>query len=143
MMGCPNHSLPIPYVPPLSPRHNNNVIGYGAKYHSMYTPNPRHPHLKSQAWAVRMGLETPALFADPVYTNFKDIRLSTSTLASPALQSGGFGPVSQTSYGVGYGIQEDGSQFSVMSYGLGCDRFCETIEGALTDMRSAIDSSTA
>ena len=49
--------------------------------------------------------ELPKMFSDKSYAVFKDIRLSTSTLSSPALQGGGFGPVSRTSYGVGYGIE--------------------------------------
>lgn len=68
-----------------------------------------------QTWAERLKgtpggpvAATPAIFSDPGYATFKDIRLSTSTLVSPALQGGGFGPVSRHSYGVGYGTDERG-----------------------------------
>jgi hypothetical protein len=58
-----------------------------------------------------------ALFAAPAHAVFKDIRVSTSTLASPHLQLGGFGPVSGHSYAVGYGVDEaEGALFNVMAY---------------------------
>lgn len=76
-------------------------------------------------WAERLGLQDPVgagqgkrlpVFADPSWAYFKDIRLSTSTLASDALDGGGFGPVNGHSYAIGYGIEERGSQYHVMSY---------------------------
>jgi hypothetical protein len=66
------------------------------------------------AFASRSGSPTPALFADPSWAHFQDIRLSTSTLASPALSGGGFGPVNPTSYAVGYGTEDVGVHFHVM-----------------------------
>jgi hypothetical protein len=73
-----------------------------------------------QQWAHRLGVApTPGIFTDEGYRVFKDIRLSTSTLESPALEGGGFGPVSRTSYGVGYGIEERGAHFHVMTYRYG------------------------
>lgn len=46
--------------------------------------------------ATRKGIDTPAIFTDHAMQVMRDIRLSTSTLASPALAGGGFGPVSRT-----------------------------------------------
>jgi carnitine O-palmitoyltransferase 2 len=102
-------------------------------------------------WAEREGggkpEAMPALFTDAGYRTFKDIRLSTSTLASPALQGGGFGPVSRTSYGVGYGTDERGAHFHVMNYTRKEDgtasttanaAFVEGAESALKDFREAI-----
>lgn len=98
-------------------------------------------------WAEREGGAAPSLFADAGYRIFKDIRLSTSTLASPALQGGGFGPVSRTSYGVGYGTDERGAHFHVMNYTRNEDgsasgtvnaAFVEGAESALKDFREAI-----
>jgi carnitine O-palmitoyltransferase 2 len=59
--------------------------------------------------------EAAALFADAAYAHFKDIRLSTSTMSSPALDGGGFGPVSPHSYAVGYGTEERGCHFHIMA----------------------------
>ena len=56
-----------------------------------------------------------AFFNDPAYLHFKDIRLSTSTMSSPALDGGGFGPVSPHSYAVGYGTEERGCHFHIMA----------------------------
>lgn len=84
---------------------------------------------------------TPAIFTDPGYAIFKDIRLSTSTLASPALAGGGFGPVSRTSYGVGYGNDDRGAHFHVMNYKnstTDCNAFVEAAELALKDFHEAI-----
>jgi carnitine O-palmitoyltransferase 2 len=73
-------------------------------------------------WADRLGLPSSGegkrlgVYADPAWAHFRDIRLSTSTLASDALDGGGFGPVNGHSYAVGYGIEERGTQFHVMSY---------------------------
>ena len=54
------------------------------------------------------------LFADPAYAHFTDIRLSTSTMASSALDGGGFGPVNDHSYAVSYGVEERGCHFHIM-----------------------------
>ncbi len=56
----------------------------------------------------------PPLFADPAYAHFTDIRLSTSTMASSALDGGGFGPVNDHSYAVSYGVEERGCHFHIM-----------------------------
>lgn len=71
-----------------------------------------------QKWhsVVHGSAPLPAIFTDPGYATFKDIRLSTSTLASPALAGGGFGPVSPHSYAIGYGIEERGAHFHIMNY---------------------------
>lgn len=52
-------------------------------------------------------LPKPAIFEDPSYALINHNILSTSTLSSPALEAGGFGPVVQNGYGIGYNIQDD------------------------------------
>lgn len=54
------------------------------------------------------GLRGAALFDSPVADLFFEYRLSTSTLASPSLEGGGFGPISTSSYGVAYGLDHRG-----------------------------------
>lgn len=51
------------------------------------------------------GILLPGLFTDPAYAALNQNILSTSTLSSPALAAGGFGPVVQDGYGIGYNIQ--------------------------------------
>ncbi|XP_052865340.1 carnitine O-palmitoyltransferase 2, mitochondrial [Anopheles cruzii] len=55
--------------------------------------------------AQRNGLPVPALYEDPAYAAINHNILSTSTLSSPALLAGAFGPVVRDGYGVGYNIQ--------------------------------------
>jgi phage major head subunit gpT-like protein len=91
---------------------------------------------------------------------YRDIRLSTSTLSSPALGTGGFGPVSRTrcplvfatlsracvarmvgvvySYGVGYGTEDNGCGFHVMSYGLDAAGMCDNLGKAMAEMREVM-----
>ena len=45
--------------------------------------------------------DVPDFFKDPNYVRINRIILSTSTVTSPALQIGGFGPVIPEGYGVG------------------------------------------
>uniref|UniRef100_A0A7S4PFT3 Choline/carnitine acyltransferase domain-containing protein n=1 Tax=Guillardia theta TaxID=55529 RepID=A0A7S4PFT3_GUITH len=52
--------------------------------------------------ALKSGLKTPAIFQDEAYTRLSEIILSTSTLTSPNIQGGGFGPVGPKCYGIGY-----------------------------------------
>lgn len=47
----------------------------------------------------------PGIFTDPAYAKINHNILSTSTLSSPGLAAGGFGPVVQDGYGIGYNIQ--------------------------------------
>lgn len=44
---------------------------------------------------------TPAIFQDQAYAKINHNILSTSTLASPAVVIGGFGPVVKDGYGIG------------------------------------------
>ncbi|OQR96495.1 choline/Carnitine O-acyltransferase [Thraustotheca clavata] len=62
------------------------------------------------------GLDTPALFKLPSYDIMSHIILSTSTLSSPHLDGGSFGPVNKDCYGIGYGIEAIGSMFQLASY---------------------------
>jgi len=91
-----------------------------------------------ERWSERIGAGPQAIFGDEGYATMKDIRLSTSTLASAALDGGGFGPVSRTSYGVGYGIESRGAQFHVTSYGQGNKEFIAALESSLVDIQATI-----
>ncbi|XP_076246066.1 carnitine palmitoyltransferase 2 isoform X2 [Calliopsis andreniformis] len=58
----------------------------------------------------------PAIFEDPSYEYINNNILSTSTLSSPAVFAGGFGPVVQNGYGIGYMIQDNRLGAVVTSY---------------------------
>ena len=88
-------------------------------------------------FAARAGA-LPDIFTDPTYDKMGHIRLSTSTLASPALDGGGFGPVNKDCFAVGYGTADRGMQFSIMSYGLGNSDFADAVEGALQEFREVM-----
>lgn len=62
------------------------------------------------------GVPTPELFTLPAHDIMGKIILSTSTLSSPALEGGSFGPVNDECYGIGYGIEKEGSLFQLSSY---------------------------
>ncbi|XP_047346502.1 carnitine O-palmitoyltransferase 2, mitochondrial [Vespa velutina] len=63
-----------------------------------------------------LGIRKPAIFEDPSYDTLNHNVLSTSTLASPALLSGGFGPVVNDGYGIGYCVQDHKLETMVSSY---------------------------
>ncbi|CAK9831212.1 Carnitine O-palmitoyltransferase 2, mitochondrial [Anthophora retusa] len=63
----------------------------------------------------------PAIFEDPAYDNINHNILSTSTLSDPAIYCGGFGPVVNNGYGIGYMIQDERLGAIVTSYKNNCD----------------------
>jgi hypothetical protein len=88
------------------------------------------------------GGDDDPLFADAAWRAWETIRLSTSTLASPALEGGGFGPVGEEAYGVGYGLAEEGCAFHVSTFRGATttdgEAFCHELERALRDVRDAL-----
>ncbi|XP_057324058.1 carnitine O-palmitoyltransferase 2, mitochondrial [Microplitis mediator] len=52
------------------------------------------------------NIRMPHLFKDPAYQKINHNILSTSTLSSPEVMAGGFGPVVEDGYGIGYMIQD-------------------------------------
>ncbi|XP_033341402.1 carnitine palmitoyltransferase 2 [Megalopta genalis] len=63
----------------------------------------------------------PRIFRDPAYEYINKNVLSTSTLSSPAVLAGGFGPVIDNGYGIGYMIQDRRLGAIVTSYNKYCD----------------------
>lgn len=62
------------------------------------------------------GKPKPELFLDPAYAMINYNIISTSTLASPNIVLGAFGPVVADGYGVAYGIQDNSLGCVVSSY---------------------------
>jgi hypothetical protein len=103
--------------------------------------------------AARQPGPLPAFFSLPAYSRMIHNTLSTSTLSSAALDGGGFGPVvadgyvtsfahclfvTSCRYGVGYGIQDDGSGFSVTSYMDSLPAFGSALQEAVADMQTVL-----
>merc|ERR1712157_492584 len=85
------------------------------------------------------GGSIPTVFEDGAYRTLSTIVLSTSTLGSPALESGGFGPVCDECYGIGYSISNDDMRFTIMSYKhRDGQRFTDCLESCLRDMVRAL-----
>jgi len=96
-------------------------------------------------FALRLLAEStgkvPDIFQDPAYKRINHINLSTSTLSSPALMLGGFGPVVRDGFGVGYGIQDDWLGCNVTSYPPDTDvrGFLECVQLSLEDIYSVLE----
>ena len=96
-------------------------------------------------FALRLMAEStgkvPDIFEDPAYKQINHIILSTSTLSSPALMLGGFGPVVRDGLGVGYGIQDDWLGCNVTSYPPDTDvrGFLDCVRLSLEDIYSVLE----
>ncbi|KAJ9579432.1 hypothetical protein L9F63_024456 [Diploptera punctata] len=55
-------------------------------------------------FAERNGGKLPNIFLDPAYASINHNIISTSTLSSPSVRAGGFGPVVEDGYGIAYTI---------------------------------------
>ncbi|XP_055539996.1 carnitine O-palmitoyltransferase 2, mitochondrial [Wyeomyia smithii] len=85
----------------------------------------------------------PCIFDDPSYAAINQNILSTSTLSSPALLAGGFGPVVKDGYGIGYNIQEGFLGSVVTSYKSHRDgkEFINCLKSAFEDIASVLKNS--
>ena len=88
-------------------------------------------------------MEVPSIFQDETYAKMNHNIVSTSTLASPAVRIGAFGPVVQDGFGLGYQIWEGGLGCVTATYKGGRDGsgFAETCHGVFNDIRTIMDSS--
>ena len=57
--------------------------------------------------ATKAGLEMPKFVQDQTFQTMNHFRMSTSTLNSPYVESGGFGPVVEDGYALGYMVFND------------------------------------
>lgn len=80
------------------------------------------------------GMELPELFSIPSADIMSRIILSTSTLSSPYLEGGSFGPVNDDCYGIGYGIEKEGSKFQLSSYRKDLPQLQELLVESLHDI---------
>ncbi|KAK2543146.1 Cpt2 [Columba livia] len=66
--------------------------------------------------ASSKGATLPDFYQDQAYARLNHNIISTSTLISPAVQLGGFGPVVSDGFGVGYQVHDDFVGCNVSSY---------------------------
>ena len=81
----------------------------------------------------------PAIFTDPSYSRMNHNILSTSTLVSPFLDGGGFGPVVADGYGIGYGTTDEGIAFSCTTYRKDMPQFLEALQDSLHEIKKTLD----
>ena len=90
--------------------------------------------------ALEQGLQPlPPLFADPSYARMNHNVLSTSTLVSPFLDGGGFGPVVEDGFGIGYGTTDDGIAFSCTTYRPDMKPFLQALQESLQQIKKTLD----
>lgn len=66
--------------------------------------------------AEQAGGKLPAIFQDPAYAAINHNIISTSTLSSPSVRAGGFGPVVKDGFGLAYSIWDESLGAVVASY---------------------------
>ena len=84
---------------------------------------------------------SPPLLSCAAVSRLKHIILSTSTLSSEIIVGGGFGPVNDDCFAVGYGIRSYGAEAQVMTYEGESQGFVDCLATAFDDMRAAAEVS--
>ncbi len=81
----------------------------------------------------------PPIFTDPSYARMNHNVLSTSTLVSPLLDGGGFGPVVEDGFGIGYGTTDDEIAFSCTTYRSDMKPFFKALKESLEKIEKTLD----
>ncbi|ETL50117.1 hypothetical protein L916_00604 [Phytophthora nicotianae] len=95
-----------------------------------------------RAMAELQGMDVPEFYTLPAHQIMSKIILSTSTLSSPALEGGSFGPVNEDCYGIGYGIEKEGSAFQLSSYRKDLPQLKELLVESLIDLERLLADTT-
>ncbi|KAF1794183.1 Acyltransferase ChoActase/COT/CPT [Phytophthora cactorum] len=95
-----------------------------------------------RAMAELQGMDVPEFYTLPAHQIMSKIILSTSTLTSPALEGGSFGPVNEDCYGIGYGIEKEGSAFQLSSYRKDLPQLKELLVENLVDLERLLADTT-
>jgi len=80
------------------------------------------------------GGDMPTLFKSPEHAKWAKIIISTSTLDAPSLDGGGFGPVNDDCYAVGYAMRADDCGYIVSTYREDGVQLAELLSKSLRDM---------
>ncbi|KAE9003791.1 Carnitine O-palmitoyltransferase 2 [Phytophthora rubi] len=95
-----------------------------------------------RAMAELQGIAVPEFYTLPAHQTMSKIILSTSTLSSPALEGGSFGPVNEDCYGIGYGIEQEGSAFQLSSYRDDLPQLKELLVESIVDLERLLADTT-
>jgi carnitine O-palmitoyltransferase 2 len=95
-----------------------------------------------RAMAELERIDVPELYTLPAHQTMNKIILSTSTLSSPALEGGSFGPVNDECYGIGYGIEKEGSAFQLSSYRDDVSQLKELLVESIVDLERLLADTT-
>ncbi|KAE8993418.1 hypothetical protein PF007_g16356 [Phytophthora fragariae] len=95
-----------------------------------------------RAMAELQGIAVPEFYTLPAHQTMSKIILSTSTLSSPALEGGSFGPVNEDCYGIGYGIEQESSAFQLSSYRDDLPQLKELLVESIVDLERLLADTT-
>lgn len=91
--------------------------------------------------AESMGMPLPSFYQDQAYAQINHNILSTSTLSSPAVNMGGFGPVVPDGFGVAYGVHDDWIGCNVSAYpSRNAQEFLQCVHKSLEDIFKVLES---
>lgn len=90
----------------------------------------------------RRGEKLPAFFADPTYQLVNHYTLSTSTLSTPTIMLGGFGPVVPDGLGIGYNVVPQEIGCIVTGYGRKRNptEFTQSLEKSLDEIKEIFEN---
>ncbi|CCI50536.1 unnamed protein product [Albugo candida] len=88
--------------------------------------------------AELQDIPLPEIFTLPSAEIMNKIILSTSTLSSPNIESGSFGPVNNECYGIGYGIEAPGAKFQLSSYRDDASQLADLLVQSLGDIKEIL-----
>ena len=95
-----------------------------------------------RAMAELQNMDVPEFYTLPAHQVMNKIILSTSTLSSPALEGGSFGPVNDECYGIGYGIEKEGSAFQLSSYRQDISQLKDLLVESMVDLERLLADTT-
>nr|XP_060629517.1 carnitine O-palmitoyltransferase 2, mitochondrial isoform X1 [Anolis sagrei ordinatus] len=90
--------------------------------------------------AESRGTPLPDFYQDQAYAHINHNIISTSTLSSPAVSMGGFGPVVPDGFGVGYGVHDDWIGCNVSGYpARNVQEFVQCVHKSLDDIFNVLE----
>ncbi|XP_066478949.1 carnitine O-palmitoyltransferase 2, mitochondrial isoform X1 [Tiliqua scincoides] len=123
------------------------IIAECSKYHGQLTKEAAmgqgfDRHLFGLRYlAESMGMPLPSFYQDQAYAQINHNILSTSTLSSPAVNIGGFGPVVADGFGVGYSVHDDWIGVNVSAYpSRNGQEFLQCVHKSLEDIFNVLES---
>jgi len=91
--------------------------------------------------AQRLGRPIPQIFEESTFQRMNHFVLSTSTLSTDTIVFGGFGPVVEDGFGIGYNVTSKylGAVVTSNKDKRDAKKFCESLEESLTRIKDALN----